>query len=78
MWSRDNGRATLGVSEGVIAFILRFKLSRNIKRHSRIFKCSATPFWWSQLSNNLVRFSIIKKITVNNEAQKQIVIRDIG
>ena len=60
MWSRDNGREIICVSKGVIAFILSFKLPRNTKRHSRIFKCSATPFWWSQLSNNFVRFSIVQ------------------
>ena len=59
MWPRDNGRAILGVSKGVIAFILSFKLSRNTDGHNRILKSSATTFWLSQMSNNFVRSSII-------------------
>ena len=59
MWSRDSGRGILGVSKGVIAFIVSFKLFRNTDRHSRIHKPSAKPFWWFQMSNNIACFSII-------------------
>ena len=59
MWSRDNGWATIGVSKGVIAFILSFKLSRNTERRRRIRQYSAAPFWLSQMSNNLARCSTI-------------------
>ena len=78
MWSRDSGQGILGVSKGVIAFIANFKPFRNTDRHSRILKSSATPFWWFQISNNIMRCSIINLSTVDPEAQKHSVIRDTG
>jgi len=59
MWSRDSERGILGVSKGVIAFIVSFKLFRNTDRHSRTLKSSATTFWRFQMSNNIARCSII-------------------